>query len=115
MGSLAGYCVGNINLEEDNINGLKYNYKNPLNILIEASNGASDYGNKIGEPIIGGFTRSFSDNNIEWIKPVMFSAGIGSINRYNLKKIPPKENMYIVRIGGPAYKIGLGGGFSSSL
>ena len=115
IGSLAGYCVGNINLEKDDINELKYNYKNPLNILIEASNGASDYGNKIGEPIIGGFTRSFSEKNIEWIKPVMFSAGIGSINRYNLKKKNPKENMYVVRIGGPAYKIGLGGGFSSSL
>jgi phosphoribosylformylglycinamidine synthase len=116
IGSLAGYCVGNINLQQDNFNDLKFNYKNPLNILIEASNGASDYGNKMGEPIIGGFTRSYGDNdNNEWIKPIMFSAGIGSINRYNLEKTPPKENMHVVRIGGPAYKIGLGGGFSSSL
>ena len=117
IGSLAGYCVGSINLDKDNFNDLKYNHKHPLNILIEASNGASDYGNKIGEPIIGGFTRSYgnANANYEWIKPIMFSAGIGSICRYNLYKIPPKENVHIIRIGGPAYKIGLGGGFSSSL
>jgi len=109
IASLSGYCVGNINLDEDD------NYKYPLNILIEASNGASDYANKIGEPIIGGFTRSFSVKNTECINPVMFSAGIGSINRYNLNKKNPKENMYVVRIGGPAYKIGFGDGVSSRL
>ena len=113
IASLAGYCVGDVNFNESG--KLKYGYNNPLDILIEASNGASDYGNKIGEPIIGGFTRSYGDLNTEWIKPVMFSAGIGSINNNHLKKGIPQENMCIVRIGGPAYKIGLGGGFSSSL
>ena len=113
ISSLAGYCVGDVKFNESS--NSKYGYNNPLNILIEASNGASDYGNKIGEPIIGGFTRSYGDLNIEWIKPVMFSAGIGTINRTHIKKGKPKENLCIVRIGGPAYKIGLGGGFSSSL
>ena len=41
------------------------NYPSPLKILIEASNGASDYGNKIGEPIIMGFCRSFRGDYIE--------------------------------------------------
>ena len=50
----------------------------------------------------------------EFIKPIMFSAGIGLINDKHLYKKQPKENMLIIRIGGPAYKIGLGGGFSSS-
>ena len=107
---MAGYCVGDIDPNNISLN-------HSVNILINASNGASDYGNKIGEPIIGGFTRSYKHNkeNIEWIKPIMFSAGIGSINRIHLYKDAPKENMHIIRIGGPAYKIGLGGGFSSSL
>ena len=52
---------------------------------------------------------------IEWTKPIMFSAGIGCINDNHIYKKEPQEGMLIVRIGGPAYKIGLGGGFSSSL
>ncbi len=46
-------------------------------ILIDASNGASDYGNKFGEPLLGGYTRAFglrlpSGQRREWIKPIMF-------------------------------------------
>lgn len=109
----AGYCVGNI--DEHHCK----QYPSPQNILIEASNGASDYGNKIGEPIINGFTHSFGMNfdgqRIEWLKPIMFTGGIGMMNRQHLKKDEPKEGMLVVRVGGPAYKIGLGGGFSSSV
>ena len=114
----AGYCVGELNFDK-NINDEKYGYNSPLKILIEASNGASDYGNKIGEPIINGFTRSFgmeiNNEHIEWIKPIMFTGGIGSIQNEHIYKSKPEKEMIVVRIGGPAYKIGLGGGFSSSL
>ena len=132
LSSLAGYCVGDIykelngelsGIEKKNLYG---EYNTPTTILIEASNGASDYGNKFGEPIIGGFTRSFSTLNIsdvngnnvdriEWVKPIMFSAGIGAICDKNLVKKEPQPGMYVVRIGGPAYKIGLGGGYCSSI
>jgi len=49
----------------------------PLQILIDASNGASDYGNKFGEPLVCGYTRTFgqrlpSGERREWIKPIMF-------------------------------------------
>ena len=49
----------------------------PLQILIDASNGASDYGNKFGEPLVAGYTRTFgqrmpSGERREWIKPIMF-------------------------------------------
>jgi phosphoribosylformylglycinamidine synthase len=71
----------------------------PLDILIEASNGASDYGNKFGEPVISGFARSFglkltcdanTKHNIsrEWIKPIMFSGGIGSMEANMTEKLP---------------------------
>lgn len=48
-----------------------------LQILIDASNGASDYGNKFGEPLLAGYTRTFglrlpNGERREWIKPIMF-------------------------------------------
>jgi hypothetical protein len=57
----------------------------PLQILIDASNGASDYGNKFGEPLVAGYCRTFGQRlpngeRREWIKPIMFSGGIGQID-----------------------------------
>eukprot|EP00916_Digyalum_oweni_P003161 GHVL01005683.1.p1 GENE.GHVL01005683.1~~GHVL01005683.1.p1 ORF type:complete len:975 (+),score=276.69 GHVL01005683.1:1107-4031(+) len=92
----------------------------PLRILIGASDGASDYGNKFGEPLIGGFCRSFglrlsNGERREWIKPIMFSGGIGEIDHEMLKKEEPKEGNLIIKLGGPAFRIGLGGGATSSM
>jgi len=121
-----GYCVGNLNLTHTereltslNKTNVVYPYMPPNRLLIEASNGASDYGNKIGEPLIAGFTRSFGETNLsgkhyEYIKPILYSAGNGVIHKEHKKKHTPKEGDLIVRIGGPAYKIGLGGGSASS-
>lgn len=92
----------------------------PLQILLEASNGASDYGNKFGEPLIAGFTRTFGQRlpnaeRREWIKPIMFSGGFGQIDRAHHDKAPPEIGMLVVKIGGPAYRIGIGGGAASSV
>lgn len=110
VASTAGYCVGEI---------IPFQKTHALHILVEASNGASDYGNKIGEPIIQGFTRSFkqtiNNQDYEWIKPIMFTGGIGMVSDSNLIKSTPKEDMLVIQIGGPAYRIGLGGGAASSL
>ncbi|KAJ8572417.1 hypothetical protein K7X08_008928 [Anisodus acutangulus] len=65
VASTAGYCVGNLNLEEsyapweDPSFTYPANLASPLQILIDASNGASDYGNKFGKPLIQGYTRNF--------------------------------------------------------
>lgn len=61
------------------------NMASPLEIIIEASNGASDYGNKFGEPVVSGFARSYGATNHagirrEWIKPIMFSGGLGTMD-----------------------------------
>jgi phosphoribosylformylglycinamidine synthase len=74
------------------------NFSTPLEILIEASNGASDYGNKFGEPVISGFARSFgllepSGERREWIKPIMFSGGVGSLDENMVKKLRPEKGM----------------------
>ena len=114
VSSYVGYSVGNIESDND----LDYPYENPKNILIKASNGASDYGNKIGEPVTLGYTRSFymkkNYKRIEYVKPIMYCGGIGSIIKSNIEKNPPALGMLIVRVGGPAYSIGLGGGSASS-
>ena len=122
----AGYCVGNLNIPGYDLSwenkSFKYptNLAIPLKIEIEASNGASDYGNKFGEPLIQGFTRSFGmqitkKERQEFLKPIMFSGGVGQMNDKHLKKDKPQKGMLIMQIGGPAYRIGMGGGSASSM
>jgi phosphoribosylformylglycinamidine synthase len=122
----AGYCVGNLNLPGYPIPGelpeLKYpsNLATPLQILIGESDGASDYGNKFGEPVIQGFTRTcgqlLSDGSRrEWIKPIMFTGGVGQLDSRHLEKGAPAPGMLVIQIGGPAYRIGIGGGAASSM
>ncbi len=122
----AGYCVGNLSIPgyplpwEDLTFAYPSNLAPPLAIEIEASNGASDYGNKFGEPVIAGFTRSFglrlpSGERREWIKPIMFSGGIGRLDARHARKQAPEAGMLVVKVGGPAYRIGMGGGAASSM
>lgn len=68
------------------------NMASPLDIIINASNGASDYGNKFGEPVISGFARTYggTDNagiRREWIKPIMFSGGLGTMDANFANKV----------------------------
>ncbi len=122
----AAYCVGNLRLPdyklawEDGEFLYPPNLAPPSAIEIEASNGASDYGNKFGEPVIAGFTRSVGlrlpgGERREWIKPIMFSGGIGQIDARHTSKEGPETSMWVVKIGGPAYRIGMGGGAASSM
>jgi phosphoribosylformylglycinamidine synthase len=124
----AAYCVGNLQIPgyilpwESQRNEFSYpeNLASPLEIEIEASNGASDYGNKFGEPLIQGFTRSFglrlpNGERREWIKPIMFTGGIGQMDVLHRDKFPPKKGMILTKVGGPAYRIGMGGGAASSM
>jgi len=122
----AAYCVGNLRIPghplpwEDPAFRYPSNLASPLEIKIEASNGASDYGNKFGEPVIQGFTRSFGlrlpgGERREWIKPIMFSGGIGQMDARHRDKEAPEERMLVVKLGGPAYRIGMGGGAASSM
>ncbi|XP_058612019.1 phosphoribosylformylglycinamidine synthase [Onychostoma macrolepis] len=122
----AGYCFGNLHIpgfvlpwEEE---GLEYpsSFAPPLQVAIEASDGASDYGNKFGEPVLAGFARSFgmrlaNGERREWIKPIMFSGGLGSIEDQHVKKEQASPGMEVVKIGGPVYRIGVGGGAASSV
>ena len=122
----AGYCVGNLyvpgyDLPWENPE-FQYpdNLASPLRIAIEASDGASDYGNKFGEPLIQGYVRSYgarlpNGERREWIKPIMFSGGIGQMDARHAEKGAPAPDMLVAKIGGPAYRIGMGGGAASSM
>lgn len=126
IAGVAAYCVGNLRIpgyplpwedQEDFV--YPNNLASPLTIEIQASNGASDYGNKYGEPVIHGFTRSFglrlpNGERYEWVKPIMFSAGVGQLDDRHTKKGEPEPGMLVVKVGGPAYRIGIGGGAASS-
>ncbi|KAL5221585.1 hypothetical protein ABZP36_026298 [Zizania latifolia] len=126
VASTAGYCVGNLRIEdsyapwEDPSFSYPSNLASPLQILIDASDGASDYGNKFGEPLIQGYTRNFgmrllNGERREWLKPIMFSGAIGQIYHAHIAKGDPEIGMLVVKIGGPAYRIGMGGGAASSM
>ncbi|GAB4814933.1 hypothetical protein N2152v2_001979 [Parachlorella kessleri] len=122
----AGYCVGNLHLDGYELPWEEKSFEYPPNlappkqILIDASNGASDYGNKFGEPLVAGYTRTFGQRlpggeRREWIKPIMFSGGLGQIDHSHLYKNDAEVGMLVVKIGGPAYRIGMGGGAASSV
>ncbi|MEC4676637.1 MAG: phosphoribosylformylglycinamidine synthase, partial [Nitrospirota bacterium] len=122
----SAYCVGNLGIPgyplpwEDRSFTYPPNLAAPLAIEIEASNGASDYGNKFGEPVIQGFTRSFGlrlpdGERREWIKPIMFTGGIGQMDSRHTEKESPGKGMLVTKVGGPAYRIGMGGGAASSM
>nr|XP_051177914.1 probable phosphoribosylformylglycinamidine synthase, chloroplastic/mitochondrial [Lolium perenne] len=105
---------------EDSSFSYPSNLASPLQILIDASDGASDYGNKFGEPLIQGFTRNYGSRlpngeRREWLKPIMFSGAIGQIDHAHISKGDPEIGMLVVKIGGPAYRIGMGGGAASSM
>lgn len=121
----AGYCFGNLQIPgyelpwEDRTFAYPGTLATAREICIGASNGASDYGNKFGEPVIQGFARSFglyvSGVRWEFVKPIMFTGGIGQIEQSHVKKREAIKGMKIVQIGGPAYRIGFCGGAASSM
>ena len=121
---ISSYCVGNLRIpgyEQPWEADAEYpdNLASPLQIMVQASNGASDYGNKFGEPVLCGFARTFglrlpNGERREWLKPIMFSAGLGQIPASQAAKDKPEPGMWVVKLGGPAYRIGMGGGAASS-
>lgn len=94
-------------------------YQNPKDILIKASNGASDYGNKFGQPLINGSVLTFehTEKNISfgYDKVIMLAGGIGYGKENESQKKKIKEGDYVVVLGGDNYRIGMGGGAVSSV
>ncbi len=94
-------------------------YQTPEQILIKASNGASDFGNKFGQPLICGSVLTFEheENGEQYAydKVIMLAGGVGYGTERDCLKGEPQKGNKIVVMGGDNYRIGLGGGSVSSV
>lgn len=94
-------------------------YQTPEEILIKASNGASDFGNKFGQPLICGSLLTFEHEEAKeqfaYDKVIMLAGGVGFANKRDAIKGTPKPNEKVVLMGGDNYRIGMGGGAVSSV
>lgn len=93
-------------------------YQTPMDILIKASNGASDFGNKFGQPLICGSVLTFEndtkDRKLGYDKVIMQAGGIGFGKKEDsLKELPQKDDAIVI-LGGDNYRIGMGGAAVSS-
>ncbi len=93
-------------------------YQSPLDILIKASNGASDFGNKFGQPLINGSLFTFEheehDRLLAYDKVIMLAGGVGYGKADQAIKEVPQKDDDIVILGGDNYRIGMGGAAVSS-
>ncbi|PZR20717.1 MAG: phosphoribosylformylglycinamidine synthase [Flavobacterium psychrophilum] len=96
----------------------KWLYQTPMDILIKASNGASDFGNKFGQPLITGSVLTFEHEEdarkLGFDKVIMLAGGIGYGKESQSKKQKPSVGDKVVILGGENYRIGMGGAAVSS-
>ncbi len=94
-------------------------YQTPEEILIKASNGASDFGNKFGQPLINGSLLTFEHfenfKKYGYDKVIMLAGGIGFGNKNHSLKDDPSKGDKVILLGGDNYRIGMGGGAVSSV
>ena len=104
---------------EKNTDPRKWLYQTPSQILIKASNGASDFGNKFGQPLICGSVLTFEhfENSkfFGYDKVIMLAGGVGYGKAEDCEKGIPKKGDKVVLMGGDNYRIGMGGGAVSSV
>jgi len=93
-------------------------YQTPMDILIKASNGASDFGNKFGQPLIAGSLLTFEhaehERKLGYDKVIMLAGGVGAGKADQALKKEPRPGDRIVLMGGDNYRIGMGGAAVSS-
>ncbi|MGN7787212.1 phosphoribosylformylglycinamidine synthase [Niabella sp. 22666] len=129
LAGTAIYMTAYSRLEEDRpwekaMEERQWLYQTPMDILIKASNGASDFGNKFGQPLITGSVFTFEHEHVDKLsgttrklgydKVIMQAGGVGYGKLEQAKKYTPKEGDKIVILGGENYRIGMGGAAVSS-
>ncbi|PIQ48834.1 MAG: phosphoribosylformylglycinamidine synthase [Cytophagales bacterium CG12_big_fil_rev_8_21_14_0_65_40_12] len=124
LAGTAVYMTSYSRLEKDrtweaNMPERKWLYQTPMDILIKASNGASDFGNKFGQPLIAGSVLTFehaeSDKKYGFDKVIMLAGGVGYGKKKDALKASPAVGDQIVVMGGDNYRIGMGGSAVSSV
>ncbi|ALU74850.1 phosphoribosylformylglycinamidine synthase [Tenacibaculum dicentrarchi] len=117
--------VKNTRFWENKFEARDWLYQTPMDILIKASNGASDFGNKFGQPLITGSVLTFEHEEntassdakprkLGFDKVIMQAGGIGYAKADQALKDTPKKGDKIVILGGENYRIGMGGAAVSS-
>lgn len=123
LAGTAVYMTSYSRLEENRpwekaMNERDWLYQTPMDILIKASNGASDFGNKFGQPLITGSVLTFEHEEdarkLGFDKVIMLAGGIGYGKKEQAIKQKPQEGDKIVILGGENYRIGMGGAAVSS-
>ena len=123
LAGTAVYMTSFSRLEENRpwekaVNERDWLYQTPMDILIKASNGASDFGNKFGQPLITGSILTFEHEEdarkLGYDKVIMQAGGVGYGKADQAKKEKPALNDKIVVLGGENYRIGMGGAAVSS-
>lgn len=97
-----------------------WRYQTPRQVLTKASNGASDFGNKFGQPLICGSVLTFEHQEASspcygFDKVIMLAGGVGYARKENALKGAPQPGEKVVLMGGDNYRIGMGGGAVSSV
>ncbi|MDR2883031.1 MAG: phosphoribosylformylglycinamidine synthase [Alistipes sp.] len=110
---------GDVRPWESMIAPRKWLYQSPEDILIKASNGASDFGNKFGQPLVCGSLLTFehAEHGKTWgyDKVIMMAGGVGYGKKVDSMKDDPSAGDAVVLLGGDNYRIGMGGGAVSSV
>ena len=123
LAGTAVYMTSYSRLAEDRqwekaMNEREWLYQTPMDILIKASNGASDFGNKFGQPLIVGSVLTFEHEEhgrrLGYDKVIMQAGGVGYGKASQAKKDIPQKGDKIVILGGENYRIGMGGAAVSS-
>ncbi|MBO4282757.1 MAG: phosphoribosylformylglycinamidine synthase [Bacteroidales bacterium] len=111
--------LDSLRLWEETLAPRPWLYQTPEQILIKASNGASDFGNKFGQPLITGSLLTFehqeNGKNYGYDKVIMLAGGVGFANKRHAIKQQPEKGEKMVVLGGDNYRIGMGGGAVSSV
>ncbi len=122
---LAAYMVSNLRLPgydmpwEREVDSFPERLATPLDIMLAAPIGGASFGNEFGRPQLCGIFKTFEDRHDGRLrgyhKPIMAAGGMGVIKRRHIEKKPILKGAAILQIGGPAMRIGLGGGAASSM
>ncbi len=128
VAGLTGFAVSNLKIPDyiqpwEQDHGQPAQVASALDIMLEAPIGAASFNNEFGRPNLCGFFRTYEQliqSTMEselrgYHKPIMIAGGFGHIREQHIQKLPLPENTQLMVLGGPAMKIGLGGGAASSL
>ena len=126
---LTGFTVSNLNIPnfeqawETTKYGKPSHIVTPLQIMLEAPIGGAHYSNEFGRPNLTGYFRTFEQSAnsstgqemFGYHKPIMIAGGLGNIKRMHVNKTDINIGDKLICLGGPAMRIGLGGGAASSV